>query len=503
MKSKLKSNLIIMEIVFLLIVVGGSVLVYSTFAASFYTKAKIRVIKEAYEDLQEIDMSELDGEEFQKLESYEEEHISFVIADGEFRPIYTTTNIDQEGIVRRNIQIVQDKFSENPEVRVRTTRNFDGIRLRGIFYQAGKKYYAYIRETTSDSYGAFYYTEKFLLAVVVLTLVMGSFVMYYLGRRIAKPIETMAVVSKKLAAHDFSARVKEDTHFEEVNELAKSFNTMAEQLQYYVQKLEKNNSELEWSNERLQEQNFQKEQMERMRQEFNANISHELKTPLAVISSQVEMLQFVEGEVDKQFYFESIQEEIDKMAGMIGTLLKISAAEHELEELDCQPLNLVDAIEYLMLKYDALFRQKEIKRTCSMEQDCVVIADRSCIEKAMSNYIQNALGHTSAGCRINISLEREADKVIFRVFNEGTPIQEKDFDKIWNSYYQGQDTENHAGLGLYIVKTVVTLHKGQYGVKNQGKGVEFWFSLPVCEEAGRMDEGTATKMQSVFWKKTE
>lgn len=482
MKSKLKSNLIIMEIVFLLIVVGGSTLVYSTFAASFYTKAKIRVIKEAYEDLQEIDMSELDSEEFQKLESYEEEHISFVIADGEFQPIYTTTNIDQAGIVRRNIQIVQDKFSEEPEVHVRSGRNFDGIRLRGIFYQEGKPYYAYIRDSSNGTYGAFYYTEKFLLAVVVIALLVGSLVMYYLGRRIARPIETMAQVSKKLAGHDFSARVKENTNFEEVNELARNFNTMAQQIQYYIQKLEKSNSELEWSNERLQEQNSQKEKLERMRQEFNANISHELKTPLAVISSQVEMLQYVEREEDKNFYFASIREEIEKMSGMISTLLKISAAEYRLEDLDCRPFDMVDAIEYLMLKYDALFRQKEIKRTCSMEQDCVVLADRSCIEKAMSNYIQNAFAHTGTGGRMDISLTREGQQVVFRVYNQGAAIAPKDMDKIWNSYYQGQEQENHAGLGLYIVKTIILLHKGQYGVINRENGVEFWFSLPVYEK---------------------
>lgn len=482
MKNKLRSNLIIMEIVFLLIVVGGSTLVYSAFAAPFYTKAKMRVIKEAYEDLQEIDMSELDSEEFEKLESYEQEHISFVIADENFQPVYTTTNIDPEGTVRRNIQIIQDKFSEDPTVLVRSSRNYDGMRLRGIFYQEGKKYYAYLREPIGGMYSAFSYTENFLLIVVVITLIVGSLVMYYLGRRIARPIETMAQVSKKLADHDFSARAREDTSYEEVNELARNFNTMAEQIQYYIQELEKNNSELEWSNEKLQEQNEQKAKMEQMRREFNANISHELKTPLAVISSQVEMLQFLENPEEKQYYFDSIREEIDKMSGMISTLLKISSAEHQLEELDRKPLDMVDAIEYLMLKYDALFRQKEIKRTCSMEQDCVVLADRSCIEKAMSNYIQNAFAHTGAGGRIDISLTREGQQAVFRVYNQGLPIEEKDFDKIWNSYYQGQEQENHAGLGLYIVKTVILLHKGQYGVKNRENGVEFWFSLPVYEE---------------------
>lgn len=482
MKSKLKSNLIIMEIVFLLIVVGGSVAFYSVFAAPLYTKEKIQIVQEAYEELQEIDMMQIYGEEFERLRSYEEEHISFVIADENFQPIYTTTNIDQEGIVRRNIQIVQDKYSENPTIRVHSSRNFDGIRLRGIFYQDGKKYYAYIRVTSSGIYGAFHYTEHFMLIVVLAALVAGSIVMYFLGRRIARPIETMAVVSKKLAAHDFAARVKEDTPYKEVNELARNFNTMAEQLQYYVEKLEKNNSELEWSNEQLLEQNLQKEKLERMRLEFNANISHELKTPLAVIASQVEMLQMVKSEEDKQFYFTSIQEEVDKMSGMIGTLLKLSSAEYELEDLDCQPLNLVDALEYLVLKYDALFRQKEIKRTCSMEQDCVVMADRSCIEKAMSNFIQNALYHTSPGRRIDISLTREKNMVYFRVYNEGNTIKKEELEKIWNSYFQGQEKENHAGLGLYIVKTVVLLHKGIYGVTNKDKGVEFWFALPICEE---------------------
>lgn len=254
MKSKLRSNLILMEIIFLLIVVGGSAVLFSAFAAPLYTREKIKIVQEAYEELQEIDMMQLYGEEFERLQSYEEEQISFVIADETFQPIYTTTNIDQEGMVRRNIQIVEDKFSENPTIRVHSSRNFDGIRLRGIFYQDGKKFYAYVRAISGGIYGAFHYTENFLIMVVFAALLAGSLVMYILGRRITRPIEKMVVVSKKLAAHDLSARVKEDTPYVEVNELAQNFNSMAEQLQYYVQKLEKNNSELEWSNEQLLEQ---------------------------------------------------------------------------------------------------------------------------------------------------------------------------------------------------------------------------------------------------------
>lgn len=140
----------------------------------------------------------------------------------------------------------------------------------------------------------------------------------------------------------------------------------------------------------------------------------------------------------------------------------------------------MDTVEYLLLKYDALFRQKEIKRICKMEQNCTVLADRSCMEKVMSNYLLNAFSHTGTGGVLEVFLEREKDRVIFRVYNQGTAIPEKDLDKIWNSYYQGQEQENHAGLGLYIVKTIILLHKGTYGVRNRDKGVEFWFSLPAC-----------------------
>lgn len=481
MKSKLKSNLIVMEIVFLLIVVGGSALVYSIFAAPFYTREKIRVMKQAYEDIQELDMCSPGSEEFQKLESYEEEHLSFTIADEDFQPVYTTSNVDPQGTIRRNIQIVQDKFSENPQVVASSNRSYDGLRLRGIFRQEGRSYYVYIRETIGSTYSAFFYTEKFLLAVVILALVVGSLVMYYLGRRIAKPIETMAAVSRQLSNHDFSARMKEDTPYDEVNTLARNFNGMAEELRNYIQRLEKNNSELEWSNERLQAQNEQKAKLEQMRREFNANISHELKTPLAVISSQVEILQFLETPEERQYYFDSIREEIEKMSGMVGTLLKLSYAEHELEELDRQPLDMAEAAEYLILKYDALYRQKEIKRVCYMEQDCVVLADRSCMEKAMSNYLLNAVSHTGNGGRIEASLTREENQVVFRVYNQGEAIREEELDKIWDSYYQGQEQENHAGLGLYIVKTVILLHTGKYGAQNRDGGVEFWFSLPAYE----------------------
>ena len=480
MKSKLKTNLILMEVAFLLIVVGGSILVYHLFASSFYSNMKGRTVREAFAEIRETDLSDLDEEDLEMLESYEEEALYFVIADQDLQPVYVTNAQNEEHAVQKNIQLHLEEFQQNPQVVRTGGRNPGRSRLRGILTQKGIAYYVCIREVNNTG-GAFFYSERFMMIVVAVTLLIGAFVMYVMGRRIARPIERLAAASQKLAHHDFSIRVKEETPYTEVNELARNFNDMADQIQYYIQELENRNRELESSNECLQKQNERNEELERMRREINAQISHELKTPLAIISSQAEMLELLQGKQPEKcaYYFSSIQEEIRKMSRMIQSLLKLSTAEHELGSLERQETDLAGAAEYLTLKYDALFRQKRIQRVLRTEPECMVLADRNSLEKAMSNYILNAFRHAGTGEKIEITVERRGDQVYFRVYNDGETIPPEEMERIWESYYQGKDQKNHMGLGLYIVKSVILLHGGTYGAANRDTGVEFWFSLPA------------------------
>lgn len=123
---------------------------------------------------------------------------------------------------------------------------------------------------------------------------------------------------------------------------------MADEMQDYIQKLESSKDALERFN--------------KMRNDFTANITHELKTPLAVISGQIELLQAMGDKVDQDYYFSSIREEVQKMSDMVGNLLNISSMEHELENVEKQRLNLSETVEYMMLKYDALFHKKSEDR---------------------------------------------------------------------------------------------------------------------------------------------
>ena len=183
--------------------------------------------------------------------------------------------------------------------------------------------------------------------------------------------------------------------------------------------------------------------------------------------------------VDQDYYFSSIREEVQKMSDMVGNLLNISSMEHELENVEKQRLNLSETVEYMMLKYDALFHKKNLKIASEIEKDCRILGNREYIEQAAGNYIMNAFAHCGEGRHMKISLAKKDGKAVFGVYNDSEPLTDEEKRKIWEKYYQGEEQAGHSGLGLHIVKTVITMQGGEYGVENEKTGVRFWFSFPL------------------------
>jgi two-component system sensor histidine kinase VanS len=133
----------------------------------------------------------------------------------------------------------------------------------------------------------------------------------------------------------------------------------------------------------------------------------------------------------------------------------------------------------MMLKYDALFHKKNLKIASEIEKDCRILGNREYIEQAAGNYIMNAFAHCGEGRHMKISLAKKDGKAVFGVYNDSEPLTDEEKRKIWEKYYQGEEQTGHSGLGLHIVKTVITMHGGTYGVDNRENGVCFWFSLPL------------------------
>ena len=231
--------------------------------------------------------------------------------------------------------------------------------------------------------------------------------------------------------------------------------------------------------------------------EFIANISHELKTPLAVVSSQVEMLEYMGDKIDRDYYFSSIHEELDKMSTMVGELLDFSMLDNQLDKMQTGIVNLSEMMEYLLMKYDAVFQKNSIKLEKKIEPDCLALGNQMYLERAVNNYLMNAFQHTTQGQKIRVCVMKEKKKVRIEVYNDGNLIETDQLDLIWNSFYtfsrkkqdKNSDSElRNIGIGLFVVKKIIEKHKGSCGVNNLSEGVLFWMELPAYRKGEEKNE---------------
>lgn len=228
--------------------------------------------------------------------------------------------------------------------------------------------------------------------------------------------------------------------------------------------------------------------------EFVANISHELKTPLAVVSSQVEMLEIAGDKIDRSYYYSSIHEELDKMSRMVGELLDFSMLDNQMSSMEMSRVNVSEMIEYLLLRYDAMFRKNEFKVEQEIEKNCFAYGNRMYLERAVNNYLMNAFQHTEQGKRIRITLKKEKKQIRMEVYNDGERIKEEQMEHIWDSFYTtsqkkkpvtSENEVRNIGLGLFVVRKIVNKHKGSCGVQNMENGVLFWLQLPEIRDLGK------------------
>ncbi len=480
MLKKISIRMVLIQWIFLAIVMGGSMLLYSIFLPSYYNHLKKNQILEAYSDIKELDLTNLVEEDYTMFTGYEKENLNFTIADAKMNAIYTSRS-DEVSTIYKNIEMRIDVFDKNPTVIERNSKLVESARILGIITQNNKDYYVCIKDRAANFFFSMDLTIKFLGYMFMLTVLTGSLIMIFLSRRLAKPIEHVAAVADKIARRDFEEKAEEDGEYHEVNNLAKSINSMSSQLQQYI-------GQMEEGKKQLLNQNIRQERMEKARKDFIAKMSHELKTPLTVISSQAEMLEYIDSKEDRQYYLDSIQEEINTMAEMVSGLLDATIMEHRMENIIEKVFDLRKTIKYLVMKYDSLFIKKKIKVEIDYDSDCYICGDSEYIEQAVNNFIMNAFEHAEIGGRIAITLQSCNGNIRLGVFNEGKQIPSDEMEKIWNEFYMKNAQANnleanlaHAGLGLYIVKSIITMHGGKFGVENLADGVEFWFTLPCAE----------------------
>lgn len=474
MKRRINIKFFLLQWLFLVLMTVLGAISYEILFPVYYERLKNQQVQDAYLDIEELDLAVLD--DYSVFNGYEDKGLTFAIADEDMNPVYTT-NRDSEYIVYRSIEMKRASFSKDAKIIERNSSQKEVTKLRVILTQGGIDYYIVIKDNIyGNTRGKL--SEQFLVAVFIIVFGIGSLGTMFFARRLLHPILQINKIAQKVAERDFSEQADENSEYAEINQLARNINLISEQFRQSI-------GQVDESRDRQLRQNVQQERMEKRQKDFIANVSHELKTPLAVISSQVEMMAYVEEE-EREVYLSSIQEEVQKMSGLVSGLLNTTVMEHHMENVLLKTLNMKEILEYIMLKYDGLAKKKRLHMESFLSDDCKVCGDREYMEQAVNNYMMNALEHVEIGGSIRVTLRKEQEMVRVGVYNSGKQIPEKEQQRIWSGFYSKNQKENqegsHAGLGLYIVQSVVAMHNGKYGVDNLPEGVEFWFEIPEANQ---------------------
>ena len=319
-------------------------------------------------------------------------------------------------------------------------------------------------------------SNQFLVYVGVLAIAISAIVTVFVSKRITTPISELTDISKRMTELDFDAKYVSKGHRKnEIDELGEHFNRLSCALESTISELKSANNELKQDIEK-------KTEIDEMRKEFLSNVSHELKTPLALIQGYAEGLQecINDDAQSRDFYCEVIMDEADKMNQMVKKLLTLNQLEFGNDTLTMERFDLTELVKGVVTSSGILLKQKDIIVTYP-EESVYVWADEFKVEEVMTNYLSNAINHADFEKRIEITYEKKEDSVRVCVFNTGNPIPEEDLPNIWDKFYKVDKARTReyggSGIGLSIVKAIMESHHRECGAKNRENGVEFWFEL--------------------------
>ena len=294
-------------------------------------------------------------------------------------------------------------------------------------------------------------------------------------KRITRPISELTDLSKKMSDLDFEAKYESKVG-NEIDVLGDNFNRMSSQLETTI-------SELKSANNELQRDIEDKIKIDKMRKEFLDNVSHELKTPIALIQGYAEGLKenISDDPESREFYCDVIMDEASKMNKLVKNLLTLNQLESGKDAVVMERFDIVSLIRGVLQTMNIMIGQKEANVIFEAEKPVYVWADEFKIEEVVTNYVSNALNHLEGEKEIEIKLQDEGNRVKISVFNTGTPIPEADVPNLWNKFYKVDKARTReyggSGIGLSIVKAIMESMNQEYGVQNFDNGVEFWFTL--------------------------
>ena len=335
---------------------------------------------------------------------------------------------------------------------------------------------AILRSTISSMEESANVTNRFLLVVGLIAIFISIFVARSTTKLFTAPLEELTQISRKMAKLDFSKKYTPRDPGNEIDRLGEHMNSMANTLENTI-------GDLKNANAALQKDLELRDQNEKMRKEFLSNVSHELKTPIAVIQGYAEGLAegVIEDKESQQYYCEVIVDEAKRMNTMVKQMLALNQIEYGESHVHMEHLFLAEIIKSVVATNHILAEKSEVNLTVEPFEDVQVWADEFFTEQVLTNYITNGIHYAKYEKQVQIRVKDQGKDVRISVFNSGDPIPEESVDRIWEKFYKVDKARTReyggSGIGLSVVKAVMDSFGKECGVINYDNGVEFWFEL--------------------------
>ena len=346
-------------------------------------------------------------------------------------------------------------------------------------------HYILIRVATQNIKENVNISNRFFMYVGIISIILSIILIFIATSSFTKPILKLAKLSEKMSNLDFSNKYISTGREDEVDVLGNSMNNLSN-------KLEQTIGELKSANEQLQEDIKIKTEVDEMRKEFISNVSHELKTPIALISGYAEGL--IDGVTDdpesQKVYCEIIADEASKMNKMVKKLLTLNKIEFGKVETYPDKFDIISVVCGILGNTQIMLEDKKIDVVFAERNIFNVYADEFQTEEIITNFVSNAINHcmpNEEGRKyIKIDVTDIGDKIKLSVFNTGNPIPEDELEKIWIKFYKVDKARTReyggSGIGLSIVKAITNSMGTECGAYNEKDGVTFFATFNKSKE---------------------
>ena len=478
-------SLVILLIIIFLILVNNFVL------GRFYLYSKRQTLKSVYRTVNDYYNNDKSDNFEEKLEQIAiQNNFDILIRNNENVNIYTS-NKDfystfgqmNEMTSRFNIG-VGDLIEQSDNFVIKKIKDSkNGITYILLSSTLDNGYLLYIRIPISSIQESVKISNNFLYLMAGFAILIAAVIVSYVSRKFTDPILELNDIAKKMSNLDFSHKYRIKDVDDEINNLGRSINVMSDKLERTINQLRNSNIELEKDIE-------EKSKIDEMRKSFISDVSHELKTPIALIQGYSEgLLENVNtDEESRKFYAEVILDETNKMDKLVKQLLELMKLEYGKRQFNDKKFNIVEVEKEVVRKSKVMLEEKKVKIEFNLSEEINVFADDFYIEQVISNCITNAIKHVKEidGKKV-ISIVNEVNieknKVRVKIFNTGENIAEEHINRIWNRFYKVDESRNRTdggtGIGLSFVKAIMNNYGNRYGVTNKEDGVEFYFDLDL------------------------